>query len=129
MRKKNPPEAGERAIIKYKDAKGRVDYLLVEETGRGGYGGHRLENYIGRHVALGAYIAVPPEQVVGIYGRKRPGGSDGEFGVMYCTDIENLVLYDRLSPELVVWEQERVREMTMDEISKALGYTVKVVKG
>lgn len=129
MRTKNAPEAGERAIIKYIDARGRIDYLLVEETGRGGYGGHRLGNYGGLHVTLGEYAPVAPEQVVGIYGRKIPGGSDREFGVMSYRDIENLVLHDRVSTDLVVWDPERVREMTVDEISKALGYTVKVVKG
>ena len=129
MKKQNTPEAGERAIIKYKGASGAIYYLLVEEIGRDGYGGHRLGNYGGLHVVLGSHTSVHPEQVVGIYGRKRPGGSDGEFAVLYCTDIENLVLYDRVSPELVVWDPERVREMTVDEISKALGYEVKVVKG
>ena len=128
-RRKKTPEAGEKAIIKYIDARGRASYLLVEETGRGGYGGHRLGDYGGLHVTLGEYTPVAPEQVVGIYGRKMPGGSDQEFGVMSYLDIENLVVHDRVSPDLVVWDPERVREMTVDEISKALGYEVKVVKG
>jgi hypothetical protein len=36
-------------------------------------------------------------------------------------------IYTGLAAGFVIWEKQQVREMTVDEISKELGYTVKVV--
>ena len=120
------PTLHERMVIKYRCSKNSQRYLLVEEVPLFGgvCEGHNLDYNPDRGVLVGEVALVLASNITGIYGRRCV---DGRIAVMPREALERLVIYDNPYSEDVLWERETVREMTVDEISKELGYPVKVV--
>lgn len=84
--------------------------------------GYKLEA-VGSHVCLGEDFEPDPIEIQRIYyivWDRSPRWPDYTTLYDICNGSD---AYD----EYIVWERPKVKEMTVDEISKALGYAVKVV--
>lgn len=119
------PNLRERMVIKYRCSENSQRYLLVEYVPMfDSYcEGHNLEYNPDRGVLVGDSAVVWNPSITGIYGHRR---NDSALSAMPREALERLVVYDNPYPEDVIWEQA-VREMTVDEISKELGYPVKII--
>lgn len=120
------PDISERMVVRYKDDDEKQHYMLVEEVQKhgGGCEGHALINFRDCQVMLGPATFITSYQITGIYGRVR---EDGHIIPMNSDSILELVIFGTPHAGDTLWVTDEVKEMTVDEISKKLGYPVKVV--
>lgn len=96
-------------------------YVAVTNQNDGGYFfGHRVRTNVEGDLVVEGTDLIPVDAVLKVY-----GVPDSVLSVTDIDDVINERLNDRV---MLYWEGKPMREMTVAEICKELGYEVKVVK-